>query len=96
MIEVLNVNFTETDVDSLLYKSQDTVLLCQLCCYHFTDSRLVYLRCHLTSFHSVKPQSFDSRILLISYQIYLILDPQNFRMVYLPSDPKKLLTFDQA
>ena len=50
-----------------LYKSQDTVLLCQLCCYHFTDSRLVYLRCYLTSFHSVNPKSFDLRILLISY-----------------------------
>ena len=45
-----------------LYKSQDTVLLYQLCC-----SRLVYLRCHLFSFHSVKPKSFDWRILLISY-----------------------------
>ena len=65
-----------------LYKSQDTVLLYQLCC-----SRLVYLRCHLFSFHSVKPKSFDWRILLISYWIYLILDSQNFCMVYLLGDP---------
>ena len=47
---------------NVLHKSEDTVLLYQLCC-----SRLVYLRCHLFSFHSVKPKSFDWRILLISY-----------------------------
>ena len=29
--------------------------------------QLVYLRCHLTSLHSVKPKSFDSRILSISF-----------------------------
>ena len=73
----------KTNWVNVLYKSQDAVLLYQLCC-----SRLVYLRCHLFSFHSVKPKSFDWRILLISYQIYLILDSQNFCMVYLLGDPK--------
>ena len=55
----------KTNWVNVLYKSQDTVLLYQLCC-----SRLVYLRCHLFSFHSVKPKSFDWRILLISLDLF--------------------------
>ena len=59
---------------NVLYKSQDTVLLYQMCC-----SRLVYLRCHLFSFHSIKPKSFDWRILSINF----ILDLFDFRFTKL-------------
>ena len=53
------------------YMTSDTYggsfeLLYQLCCYHFTDCRLIYFRCYLTFFYSEKPKGFDSRMVLLS------------------------------